>query len=68
MLVVTALQDELEGVLAQGEGGAEGWRAQRDLGGFRYYRRTFPGAQGGSIFVAAAWIGEAGERTAAIRG
>ncbi|WP_437308548.1 pentapeptide repeat-containing protein [Sorangium sp. So ce388] len=68
VLVVTALQDELEGVLAQGEGGAEGWRALRDLGGFRYYRRTFPGAQGGSIAVAAAWIGEAGERTAAIRG
>ncbi|XXY46486.1 pentapeptide repeat-containing protein [Sorangium sp. So ce269] len=68
VLVVTALQDELEGVLAQGEGGAEGWRALRDLGGFRYYRRTFAGAQGGSIAVAAAWIGEAGERTAAIRG
>ncbi|XXT21646.1 pentapeptide repeat-containing protein [Sorangium sp. So ce429] len=68
VLVVTALQDELEGVLAQGEGGAGGWRALRDLGGFRYYRRTFPGAQGGSIAVAAAWIGEAGERTAAIRG
>ncbi|WP_437962676.1 pentapeptide repeat-containing protein (plasmid) [Sorangium sp. So ce119] len=67
VLVVTALQDELEGVLVQG-GGAEGWRAQRDLGGFRYYRRTFSSAQGGPLAVAAAWIGEAGERTAAIRG
>ncbi|KYF61481.1 hypothetical protein BE11_24410 [Sorangium cellulosum] len=67
VLVVTALQDELEGVLAQG-GGAAGWSALRDLGGFRYYRRTLTSAQGGPLAVAAAWIGEAGERTAAIRG
>ncbi|WP_437815759.1 pentapeptide repeat-containing protein [Sorangium sp. So ce1078] len=68
VLVVAALQDELEGVLAQGEGGAAGWRELRDLGGFRYYRRAFPSAHGGSLAVAAAWIGEAGQRTAAIRG
>ncbi|WP_437969078.1 pentapeptide repeat-containing protein [Sorangium sp. So ce260] len=68
VLVVAALQDELEGVLAQGEGGAAGWRELRDLGGFRYFRRAFPSAHGGSLAVAAAWIGEAGQRTAAIRG
>ncbi|XXX78777.1 pentapeptide repeat-containing protein [Sorangium sp. So ce134] len=68
VLVVTALQDELEGVLAQGDGGAAGWRELRDLGGFRYYRRAVPSAHGGSLAVAAAWIGEAGQRTAAIRG
>ncbi|WP_437975326.1 pentapeptide repeat-containing protein [Sorangium sp. So ce295] len=68
VLVVVALQDELEGVLAQGDGGAAGWRELRDLGGFRYYRRAFSSARGGSLAVAAAWIGEAGQRTAAIRG
>ncbi|WP_437913721.1 pentapeptide repeat-containing protein [Sorangium sp. So ce302] len=68
VLVVVALQDELEGVLAQGDGGAAGWRELRDLGGFRYYRRALPSAHGGSLAVAAAWIGEAGQRTAAIRG
>ncbi|WP_437982835.1 pentapeptide repeat-containing protein [Sorangium sp. So ce117] len=68
VLVVVALQDELEGVLAQGDGGAAGWRELRDLGGFRYYRRVFSSAHGGSLSVAAAWIGEAGQRTAAIRG
>ncbi|WP_437652713.1 hypothetical protein [Sorangium sp. So ce1182] len=46
-VLVTALQDELEGVLAQGKGGADGWRALRDLGRFRYYRRTFP--DGGTL-------------------
>ena len=67
-LIVTALQDELEAVLALGEGGRAGWRELRDLGGFRYYRRAFSSTRGGSLSIAAAWIGEMGERTAAIRG
>ncbi|MGK3992753.1 pentapeptide repeat-containing protein [Sorangium sp. So ce1024] len=68
VLVVTAHGDELDAVLAQGEGGDKGWRELRDLGGLRYFRRTLPSARGGSLVVAAAWIGEAGLRTAAIRG
>ncbi|WP_437629950.1 pentapeptide repeat-containing protein [Sorangium sp. So ce854] len=68
VLVVTAHRDELDAVLAQGEGGEKGWRERRDLGGLRYFRRTLPSARGGSLVVAAAWIGEAGLRTAAIRG
>src|SRR4051794_38530605 len=67
-LIVTAVQDELEAVVALGEGGRAGWRELRDLGGFRYYRRAVPGARGGPLSIAAAWIGEMGERTAAIRG
>ena len=42
VLIVTALQDELEAVLALGEGGRAGWQELRDLGGFRYYRRDLP--------------------------
>ncbi|WP_437284240.1 pentapeptide repeat-containing protein [Sorangium sp. So ce406] len=68
VLVVTAHKDELDAVLAQGEGGEKGWRELRDLGGLRYHRRTLPSARGGSLVVTAAWIGEAGLRTAAIRG
>ena len=68
VLIVTALQGELEAVLRLGQGGSEGWRELRDLGGFRYYRRTFPSVRGGPLTVAAAWIGQMGERTAALRG
>ena len=46
VLVLTALQDELEAVLALGEGGRAGWQERRDLGGFRYYRRAFPARAG----------------------
>ncbi|WP_049949671.1 pentapeptide repeat-containing protein [Sorangium cellulosum] len=73
VLVVTAHKDELDAVLAEGaagdgEAGDRGWRERRDLGGLRYYRRTLPSARGGLLVVAAAWIGEAGQRTAVIRG
>jgi hypothetical protein len=39
-LLVTALQDELEAVLALGDGGKAGWRAMRDGRGFRYHVRA----------------------------
>jgi WD40 repeat protein/nucleoside phosphorylase len=68
VLILTALQDELEAVLALGEGGRAGWRDARDLGGFRYFRRTLPSARGGALSIAAAWIGEMGDRNAAVRG
>jgi nucleoside phosphorylase len=67
VLIVTALQDELEAVLELGESGRGGWEEARDLGGFRYHRRTLPGERGASIHVAAAWIGEMGERATAMR-
>ncbi len=68
VLVLTALQDELDAVLTLGEGGSDGWEELRDLGGFRYYRRAFPNARGEALQIAAAWTGEMGARTAAIRG
>ena len=68
VLIVTALQDEMDAVLGLGQDGRTGWRELRDLGGFRYYRRTFPSARGGLLTAAVAWIGQMGERTAAIRG
>ncbi|WP_437840771.1 pentapeptide repeat-containing protein [Sorangium sp. So ce1153] len=66
-LVVTALQDELEAVLALGEGGRDGWREARDPAGFPYYVRELPNDRGQPLRVAAAWSGRMGESAAAAR-
>ncbi|WP_438030265.1 pentapeptide repeat-containing protein [Sorangium sp. So ce233] len=66
-LVVTALQDELEAVLALGEGGPDGWREARDPAGFPYYVRELPNDRGQPLRVAAAWSGRMGESAAAAR-
>ncbi|WP_437737840.1 pentapeptide repeat-containing protein [Sorangium sp. So ce1335] len=66
-LVVTALQDELEAVLALGDGGRDGWREARDPAGFPYYVREIPNARGQPLRVAAAWSGRMGESAAAAR-
>ncbi|WP_437538324.1 pentapeptide repeat-containing protein [Sorangium sp. So ce726] len=66
-LIVTALQDELEAVLALGEGARDGWREERDPGGFPYYVRDIPNDGGEPLRVAAAWSGRMGERAAAAR-
>ncbi|WP_437650641.1 pentapeptide repeat-containing protein [Sorangium sp. So ce362] len=66
-LVVTALQDELEAVLALGEGGRDGWREARDAAGFPYYVRELPNDRGQPLRVAAAWSGRMGESAAAAR-
>ena len=63
VLILTALQDELDAILAL----SPDWQEHRDLGGFRYFTRTCAGARG-EFSVAAAWIGEMGGRAAAIRG
>jgi WD40 repeat protein/nucleoside phosphorylase len=67
VLVLTALQDELEAVLALGEYGPGGWQKERDREGFRCYRRAFTSERGGTLSVVAAWTGNMGTRTAAIR-
>ncbi|WP_437785946.1 pentapeptide repeat-containing protein [Sorangium sp. So ce1097] len=66
-LVVTALQHELEAVLALGEGGRDGWREARDPAGFPYYVRELPNDRGEPLRVAAAWSGRMGESAAAAR-
>src|SRR5690349_14037454 len=67
VLILTALQDELEAVLALGEAGRAGWQEQRDSAGFRYFVRGFPSAPSEVLKVAAAWSGEMGARAAAMR-
>jgi WD40 repeat protein/nucleoside phosphorylase len=67
VLILTALQDELEAVLALGDGGRAGWLERQDQKDFRCYRRAFPNGRGGTLTVAAAWSGEMGDRTAAMR-
>lgn len=66
VLILTALQDELDAVLAVGPHGKNDWTELRDLGGFRYHRRELRRTHD-SFVVAAAWIGEMGGRAAAIR-
>jgi hypothetical protein len=67
VLILTALQDELEAVLALGEKGRAGWQEREDRKGFRLYRRTFPNRRGAALTIAVAWSGEMGDRTAAMR-
>ncbi|XXX72929.1 NACHT domain-containing protein [Sorangium sp. So ce134] len=70
VLVITALQLELDAVLALGEGGERGWQEAWDPSGFRYHRREIPRdpARGGApLRVAAAWSGQMGEAAAAVR-
>lgn len=66
-LILCALQDELEAVLALGEGGPAGWTQQRDAMGFRCYLRRFDSSRGGQLRIAAAWTGEMGRLAAANR-
>lgn len=68
VVILVALHDELEAVLALGEGGRAGWEEKRDLQKFRYFRRRFPREGGRDLVIAAAWIGEMGERAATSRG
>lgn len=64
VLILTAVQDELEAVLAL----ASGWNESRDNEGFRLHIREFVTSRGRPFTVATAWIGEMGKQSAAIRG
>ena len=66
VLVLTALQDELDAVLRLGDGLEPGWQTTRDPDGFAYHTR-FVSAEQGTLSVAAAWIGEMGPSAAATR-
>jgi nucleoside phosphorylase len=68
VVILVALQGELEAVLALGDGGRGAWTEDRDLQRFRYFRRSFRREDGRDLVVAAAWIGEMGERAATSRG
>ncbi len=64
VLVLTALKAELDAVLGLGFK----WTEVRDAKGFRYHRCSLPSSFGGELIVAAAWIGEMGQTSAALRG
>jgi nucleoside phosphorylase len=64
VLIVVALRDELDAMLAQG-GGAT-WRAARDSGGAIYYERD-DHAQGHPMRLALAWLGGPGQGAATMR-
>ncbi len=66
VLVLTALQDELDAVLGLGDDTEPGWEATRDADGFAYHTRIISGEHG-ALSIAAAWIGEMGPSAAATR-
>lgn len=60
-LIITALLDELEAVLALGEGGKEAWTTERDKAGFPFHHREFPREGSGEpLRIAAASFDEMG--------
>ncbi|WP_437730496.1 pentapeptide repeat-containing protein [Sorangium sp. So ce1335] len=70
VLIITALQLEIEALLALGDGGERGWQEAYDPSGFRYHVREIPRdpSRGGApLRVAAAWSGQMGEGAAAVR-
>src|SRR5262245_47769866 len=67
VLIITALHDELDAVLALGDGGKPGWTEARDLSNFPYYVRNIVNVHGEPLSIAAAWSGQMGERAAAAR-
>lgn len=64
ILILTAVQDELDAVLAL----ADAWRESHDAEGYRLFLREFQTEKGQPFTVGAAWIGEMGKQSAAIRG
>lgn len=67
-LIITALFDELEAVLAFGEGGKGAWATERDPNGFPFHFREFPREDGsGPLRIAAASFDEMGESVTAAR-
>jgi nucleoside phosphorylase len=66
VLIVVALRPELDAVLAQAKEGRVGWREARDSTGATYYVRDEINARGQSMRIAAAWLGESGEKAATI--
>jgi WD40 repeat protein/nucleoside phosphorylase len=67
-LIITALLDELEPVLAYGEGGRGAWTTHKDPDGFPYHYRELPReADGQPLRIAAASFDEMGETATAGR-
>jgi nucleoside phosphorylase len=67
-LIITALMDELEAVLAFGGRGKDAWTAHKDLDGFPFHYRELPREDGGSpLRLAAASFDEMGGIATATR-
>jgi nucleoside phosphorylase len=67
VLILTALDDELEAVLELGEGGKGGWQEPRGRSVFPTYRRELATEGERPLHVAAGWTGRMGEVAAAAR-
>lgn len=67
VLVLTALQDELDAIVGLGCDIAGTWQAARDADGYVYHSCRMPSERDGSLGIAAAWIGEMGTAAAATR-
>lgn len=67
VLIVVALRQELDTVLAQAVGGRTGWSEVRDSAGAIYYVCNETNARGQSMRIAAAWLGDSGQEAATMR-
>ncbi|WP_224368338.1 pentapeptide repeat-containing protein [Hyalangium versicolor] len=67
VLIITALLDELDAVLALGEGGKDGWETAKDGNGFPFHFRELPREDGEPLRVAAASFDEMGGDATALR-
>jgi hypothetical protein len=68
VLIITALLDELEAVLALGEDGKKGWTTAKDGDGFPFHFRELPREDSGEpLRIAAASFDEMGGDVTAVR-
>jgi nucleoside phosphorylase len=68
VLIITALLDELEAVLALGEDGKKGWTPAKDGDGYPFHFRELPREDGGEpLRIAAASFDEMGGVATAVR-
>ncbi len=67
VLIVVALREELDAVLAQGIGQRRAWTEAQDSTGATYFRCDEPNARGQTMRIAAAWLGDSGQEAATMR-
>ncbi len=66
-LILTALKDELDAVLAFAPDGRASWQASKDAEGCLYFVHDFDNERGGKLRIAAAWVGDMGPRHVLVR-
>lgn len=66
-LILTALKDELDAVLAFAPDGRASWQESKDTEGCLYFVFDFDSEGGGKLRIVAAWVGDMGPRHVLVR-